>query len=108
MSDLISRQDAIDAIMGEPTDAHYPSWYAQRIKLLPSAKPEIIACGEGELSAEPKTGEWVDAEIQIESGCAMPIQVCNLCNTFYPLAHTGGGYHYCPNCGAKMQVGDSE
>ena len=57
MSDLISRQDAIDAIMGEPTDAHYPSWYAQRIKLLPSAKPEIIACGEGELSAEPKTVE---------------------------------------------------
>ena len=57
--DIISRQDAIDAIMGEPTDAHYPSWYAQRIKLLPSAKPEIIACGEGELSAEPKTAKWI-------------------------------------------------
>lgn len=38
--DLISRQDAIDAIMGEPTDAHYPSWYADRIKALPSAEAE--------------------------------------------------------------------
>ena len=53
-------------------------------------------------AADRPTGEWVDAEIPIESGRAMPIQVCNLCNTFYPLAHTGGGYHFCPNCGARM------
>ena len=38
MSDLIRREDAIDAIMREPTDAHYPSWYADRIKALPSAE----------------------------------------------------------------------
>ena len=44
MSDLISRQAAIDAIMGEPTDAHYPSWYAERLEQLPSAQPEIIRC----------------------------------------------------------------
>ena len=40
MSDLISRQAAIDAIMGEPTDAHYPSWYAERLEQLPSAQAE--------------------------------------------------------------------
>ena len=40
MSDLISRQAAIDSIMGEPTDAHYPSWYAERLEQLPSAQPE--------------------------------------------------------------------
>ena len=39
MSDLISRQAAIDAVMGEPTDAHYPSWYAERLEQLPSAQP---------------------------------------------------------------------
>ena len=44
MSDLISRQAAIDAIMGEPTDAHYPSWYAAQIEKLPAAQPEIIRC----------------------------------------------------------------
>lgn len=37
--DTISRQAAIDAIMCEPTDAHYPSWYAERLKRLPSAQP---------------------------------------------------------------------
>ena len=40
MNDLIDRQAAIDAIMGEPTDAHYPSWYAERLEQLPSAQPE--------------------------------------------------------------------
>ena len=44
MSDLISRQAAIEAIMGEPTDAHYPSWYAAQIEKLPAAQPEIIRC----------------------------------------------------------------
>jgi len=46
--DLISRQAAIDAVMGEPTDAHYPSWYAERLEQLPSAQPEQkwIPCSE--------------------------------------------------------------
>ncbi len=45
MDDLISRADAIGVIMGEPTDAHYPSWYASRIKALPSADVvEVIRC----------------------------------------------------------------
>lgn len=44
MDGLISRQAAIEAIMGEPTDAHYPSWYAERLEQLPSAQPEIIYC----------------------------------------------------------------
>ena len=58
-------------------------------------------------SARPK-GEWVDAEIPLESGDTMPIQVCNLCKTFYPLAYTGGGHRFCPNCGAKMKGEDDE
>ena len=72
--DLISRQDAIEAIMGEPTDAHYPSWYAQRIKSLPSQEPntkciaqiridrddmEDLVNGIIEKIAEPKIGKWV-------------------------------------------------
>lgn len=36
--DTVSRQAVIDAIMGEPTDAHYPSWYAERIKALPPSQ----------------------------------------------------------------------
>lgn len=41
MSDLISRQDAIDAIMSEPPDAHYPTWYADIFWKLPSASPDL-------------------------------------------------------------------
>lgn len=29
---VISGQEAIDAIMGQPPELHYPSWYAQIIK----------------------------------------------------------------------------
>lgn len=39
---------------------------------------------------------------------AMPIQACNLCKTFYPLAYTGGGHRFCPNCGARMKGADDE
>ena len=41
MSDLISRQAAIDAIMGQPPEPHYPSWYAAQIEKLPPAQPEL-------------------------------------------------------------------
>ena len=28
----------------EPTDEHYPSWYAEHLEQMPSAQPEIIRC----------------------------------------------------------------
>lgn len=40
--------------------------------------------------------QWIDAFID------MPVHVCSLCNASFPLVYTGGGDHYCPNCGAKM------
>ena len=45
-----------------------------------------------------KTGHWIDIMVG-----DMPAQACDRCNTFYPLAYTGGGHKYCPNCGAKME-----
>lgn len=47
--------------------------------------------------AERKEGRWLDATVG-----DMPVQVCDQCNTFFPLAYTGGGHAYCPSCGAKM------
>lgn len=38
-TDTISRQAAIDAIMGQPPEPHYPSWYAAQIEKLPAAQP---------------------------------------------------------------------
>ena len=37
MVEYIEKQAALDAILREPPDAHYPSWYAERIKALPAA-----------------------------------------------------------------------
>ena len=39
MSDLFSRQAASDAIMGQPPEPHYPSWYAAQIEKLPAVQP---------------------------------------------------------------------
>ena len=46
---------------------------------------------------ERKKGEWLDIMVG-----EMPAQACNKCKTFYPLAYTGGGHNFCPNCGARM------
>ena len=80
MSDLISRQAAIDAIMGQPPEPHYPSWYAEQIKNLPSAQPEILACGNGELNAQPEQLE----RCPIYDGvCAYPSDRCYECPRHY-------------------------
>ena len=39
-NDPISRQMAIDTIMGQPPEPHYPSWYAAQIEKLPAAQPD--------------------------------------------------------------------
>lgn len=50
------------------------------------------------VDAEPvRHGKWIDGMV-----LDMPVEVCDQCNTFYPLKFTGGGMRYCPNCGAKM------
>ena len=51
---------------------------------------------------ERKTGRWIDAVIPNDNGDLL-VQVCDQCNTFFPLAYTGGGHNFCPNCGAKME-----
>ena len=50
------------------------------------------------VTPQQKMGRWIDITVG-----DMPAQACDQCNTFYPLAYTGGGHKYCPNCGAKMQ-----
>lgn len=61
--DQISRRAAVDAIFSEPlyesgmkkrdADAVVPAIY-EKIKSLPSARPEVLVCGEGELIAQPE------------------------------------------------------
>ena len=111
--DLIRRSDAIEAIevvdwyhqnrnkdmvSGANSDEHQ-AWYKA---------DDVYKALEAVPSADRPQGEWIDAEIPLESGGSMPIQACNLCKTFYPLAYTGGGHRFCPNCGARMKGADDE
>lgn len=85
--DTISRRDAILAITGEPPEAHYPSWYAERIKALPSAPDSR------------QRGEWREDN--------KGYFYCNQCHKYPKYQEAKSGF--CPSCGARMyKGGDSE
>ena len=66
--DLIDRQEAIDTIMGQPPEPHYPVWYAAQIEGLPLAQPEPywIPCEE-EMPKEKDAGVLQKIGIQNKS-----------------------------------------
>lgn len=99
--DLIDRQDAIDAIMSEPPDAHYPSWYADILKELPSASTDLstfsdklwkIAYERGRKEGRKK-GKWIDEKK--DSISLLVWGECSICG-YDSAIH----YCFCPNCGS--------
>ena len=82
MAEYIEREAALHAILGEPTESHYPSWYAERIKALPAADVVPVV-----------HGKWMP----FHSEAAGDIQYCSACEIGFD-AKTD----YCPHCGAKM------
>ena len=68
MAEYIEKQAALDAILREPPDAHYPSWYAERIKALPAADVVPVVrcrdCRKRGLPECPMETEypWIDAD----------------------------------------------
>ena len=96
MSDLISRQAAIDALDGEITVTGranaeavrgYANLVCDRIKRLPSAQPER------------KKGEW----IPVTNGRGG--FECDQCHNYAPSYQDGVEWlsGFCPNCGADMR-----
>ena len=88
MAKYIKLEDAIATIMSEPPDAHYPSWYADKIKAIPA-----------EDVTQVRHGWWTwneEGEIDWEQ--------------FYRCSNCGDKEYwesnFCPNCGAKMDGGD--
>ena len=74
MTDLISRQDAIDALKEWYDGAIAGSFggIEKTIRGLPSVQPEILACGEGELN----TQGWIPCEERLlpsVADCLLPI-----------------------------------
>ncbi len=92
MSDLISRQDAIEALEHDRDTMPYEYSASDAIitiKALPSAQPE------------QKTGKWIIGKYRL---------TCDQCRFTYPnkLMDEMGVVNYCPNCGHPMKVGDAE
>ena len=82
MADYIEKGAAIAAIMSEPPDAHYPHWYADKIKAIPSADVAPVTHGRWGSNGIPDS---------VLSACS----VCGFgCGAY--------SFQYCPNCGAKM------
>ncbi len=93
-NDAISRQAAIDAIMGQPPEPHYPSWYAEQIKQMPTIE-------------ERKTGRWVDAYRSKWDGTRYWFRQCDQCLYERGDCDTEKDTKYCPNCGAIMKEGEA-
>ena len=133
--DLISRQVAIDALtrkmvsiptagekdlMGDVNRIRTED--ISVIRRLPSAQPEVLACGEGELSAQPedicsecdawnlyknyaqpqRTGRWISQDHNKSNG------MVSTAVFYYPkcseCGHSGNyDMNFCPNCGADMR-----
>lgn len=93
MDEYIEREAAIAAIMSEPPDAHYPQWYADKIKAIPAADVAPV-----------RHGRWDIDEFG---------HYCTVCREYGPEIECDEetvdllkyGTPYCPDCGAKM---DSE
>jgi len=95
MTDKMTNQEAID-----------------RLKLIRSPYMEVaIDMAIGALQAEPvKHGEWEVYEMHTTQYGKVGFQ-CSACGVPYKLEHRLGadvGWHYCPNCGAKMDGGKDE
>lgn len=89
MAEYIEREAAIEAIMYEPPDAHYPQWYADKIKAIPSADVAPVRHGQW------RKGGYVCGETEWK---------CSACGET-EWRTSIDRIKYCPFCGAKMDGG---
>ena len=94
MDEYIKREAAIEEIIGEPPDAHYPSWYAEKIEEIPAADVTPV-----------RHGHWVSL-----TDCSNAGVYCSNCHKKvykedYALCNRKNKLrsNYCPNCGADMR-----
>ena len=81
MAEYIEREAAVESFMGEFPDAHYPSWYAEKLKELPTADV-----------AEVRHGRWIKQKL-----LGIEVVDCSECKMLgIP------EWKWCPVCGAKM------
>ena len=107
MAEYIEREAAIESIMSEPPDAHYPHWYADKIKAIPAADVAPVRHGlwipfnESEISGfNPELAgcDYIAGYRCSECGTEAILD----CNDQFVLSK------YCHDCGAKMDLEASD
>lgn len=96
---LISREEAVDLIMDEPSEARYPFDYAEKIRQLSCYARHLPNNGCETVSEQPdrKTGKWIP-HISKFGGPDERVYTCDQCGHrigFCP-------ENYCPDCGVSM------
>lgn len=81
MDEYIERETAIDAIMSEPTDAHYPSWYADKIESISVADVEPVKHGRWELTTNSFYRDTFDESCEL---CVYIVANCSECSGKHP------------------------
>lgn len=92
MAEYITKEAALDAILREPPEAHYPEWYAAKIKALPAADvvPVVHA-------------KWIHTKTEEDDwGHSFHHWHCPVCGWFEG-SNPEGARKYCSGCGAKMK-----
>ena len=84
MPEYIEREAAIESILSEPQDAHYPYWYADKIKSIPAADVAPV-----------RHGRWGTHSDRPDS------LICSVCKCGFDM-WKHDPHNYCPNCGALM------
>ena len=87
LAEYIERESAIEAIMSDPPDAHYQSWYAEKINEIPAAEVAPV-----------RHGRWETNSDRPDS------LICSICKCGFDM-WKHDPHNYCPNCGAKMDGG---
>lgn len=93
MTEYIDREAAIAAIMSEPPDAHYPHWYADKIKSIPAADVAPV-----------RHGRWICIRKGYgEYECSVCHGEDSDCSDYYG-THVVTEQDFCPHCGARMDL----
>ena len=91
----IEREAAIESIMSDPPDAHYPHWYADKIKAIQAADVAPV-----------RHGRWICIRKGYgEYECSVCHGEDSDCSDYYG-THVVTEQDFCPNCGAKMDLED--
>lgn len=90
MAEYIEREAAYKTIMGEPPDAHYPQWYADKILSIHAADVAPV-----------RHGKWIE---RVDTDTDM--HECSICGArvVKGLYEYDNPNNYCYHCGARMDL----